>query len=169
MNRIKYILIGPTATGKTSIINRYISNTFNKNTEITIGIEFYFCNIKKNNIDTKIHIWDTSGNPKYNNMNAIITTIDKIVIVFDYKQRYERELINEYIELALNYKIEKDIIIVYNKTPKEAIELHMKMDIANITVIYCNAEYDINIDKIFETSGALIPINTKKNKKCVIS
>lgn len=57
----KYILVGCSGTGKTSLIYKYSTNKFNLNYQITIGVDFA---VKKVNIDNKViklQLWDTAG------------------------------------------------------------------------------------------------------------
>lgn len=168
LNKIKYIVIGPSGTGKTTIINKYINPDFNfKKTDITIGCDFYMKEFKLDDeTNYKLHIWDTAGNLKYNNMENLINNIDKIIIVLDFNKDNKTSL-KFYLDVALKYCNIDDIIIVYNKTPKDSLFfyntiLHTELTtpkmttdelikkINNLNIVYCNAEYNINIDKIFE-------------------
>lgn len=144
INRIKCILIGPSGVGKTSIINKYLYNNY-ETFSITIGCDFYINSLVLNNIEYKLHIWDTAGNIKYNNMASVIKSVNKILIVLDYINRNNEILINNYMNIALNYTTKDNIILVFNKTPTTAVEL----DTNKTGVIFCNSKYNINIDKIF--------------------
>jgi Ras-related protein Rab-2A len=57
----KFILVGDTGVGKTSLISRFIDGEFNVNHDFTIGVEFGFKNITINNKIIKLQIWDTAG------------------------------------------------------------------------------------------------------------
>ena len=58
---IKIIIVGDTATGKTSIIKRYIDNTFSENTRSTIVSEFSTKVLQINGIQYNINFWDIPG------------------------------------------------------------------------------------------------------------
>ena len=63
---IKIIILGDQYTGKTSLMNKIISNTFYNTYSATIGIDY--TNIKYD-YDGKIYnlsLWDTSGQEKFN-------------------------------------------------------------------------------------------------------
>jgi Ras-related protein Rab-11B len=58
--------MGDTGVGKTSLVNRYIKNTFNEGVIPTIGVEFA-CKIveTKDKSKLKVQIFDTAGQEKY--------------------------------------------------------------------------------------------------------
>lgn len=57
----KFIVIGDTSVGKTSLIGRLIENKFDTNHEFTVGVEFASKNIVINGKTIKLQIWDTAG------------------------------------------------------------------------------------------------------------
>ena len=63
----KVVLIGESGVGKTSIINRYISNTFSSVLTATPGASFTTKTVflKDFNQSIKFEIWDTAGQEKY--------------------------------------------------------------------------------------------------------
>ena len=63
----KVVLIGETRVGKTSIINRYISDNFSSSLSPTPGASFTAKTvfIKDYNQSIKFEIWDTAGQEKY--------------------------------------------------------------------------------------------------------
>ena len=61
----KFILIGDTGVGKTSLISRFITGQFNTDHEFTIGVEFGAKVISVNNRAIKLQIWDTAGQEEF--------------------------------------------------------------------------------------------------------
>jgi small GTP-binding protein len=57
----KFILVGDTGVGKTSVIGRFVENRFDLNHEFTVGVEFASKNIAINGKTIKLQIWDTAG------------------------------------------------------------------------------------------------------------
>ena len=82
-NDCKVVLLGGSAVGKTSIITRFVSSTFNENHSATIG--GYFINkeifIEKYNIDIKLNIWDTAGQERYRSLTKFFYKDAKIIIL----------------------------------------------------------------------------------------
>lgn len=58
---IKILVVGDSAVGKTSLINRYNSNLFDLNINSTIGVDFAIKNFQKNNTRYRIQFWDVAG------------------------------------------------------------------------------------------------------------
>jgi small GTP-binding protein len=54
--------VGDSSVGKSSILTRFVDDSFDDNLLATIGVDFKFRRIKINNDDVKIQIWDTAGN-----------------------------------------------------------------------------------------------------------
>ena len=57
----KFIVIGDTGVGKTSLIGRLIENRFDPNHEFTVGVEYATKTIGINGKAIKLQIWDTAG------------------------------------------------------------------------------------------------------------
>ncbi len=57
----KFILVGDTGVGKTSLISRFIDGSYYPNHEYTIGVEYGSKNIAIGNKNIKLQIWDTAG------------------------------------------------------------------------------------------------------------
>ena len=63
-NNIKIVLIGDCAVGKTSIVARYTTNTFDENYMSTVAS--YSCKImEKDGKKYQLDIWDTAGQEKF--------------------------------------------------------------------------------------------------------
>ena len=63
----KVVLIGESGVGKTSIISRYITNTFKSQLMSTPGANFVTKNVimEDENQSIKFEIWDTAGQERY--------------------------------------------------------------------------------------------------------
>lgn len=65
MNKYKIILVGHYSVGKTSIMNRYIYDTFTYNTYTTIGGSYYSKKIILDDKEVLIEFWDTCSMERY--------------------------------------------------------------------------------------------------------
>ena len=68
---IKILILGNMATGKTSIINRYINDTFEKGGQSTIAPNFSNKIIQKNGVIFRLLFWDIPGQDR----NSALTNI----------------------------------------------------------------------------------------------
>jgi len=95
----KVVLIGEAGVGKTSIINRYINNTFSTNSMSTTGASFaaktmYFENHDKY---VKFEVWDTAGQEKYRSLIKIFYKDASVaVLVYDITRKQSFEEIKNY-------------------------------------------------------------------------
>ena len=80
---IKVILLGDSSVGKSSIIERLKSDSFNNNQTSTISLEHHNLIIKINSSIVRMQIWDTAGQEKF---DAIASTYYKSadVVIFVY-------------------------------------------------------------------------------------
>lgn len=91
-------MLGEAGVGKTSIINRYISNSFNPQNMSTSGASYvsktmYFEGTDKN---IKFDIWDTAGQEKFRSLTKIFYKETNVaVLVYDItrKESYD-EIVN---------------------------------------------------------------------------
>lgn len=74
MLQFKLVLLGDSSVGKSSIVNRFVKDTFDELRESTIGAAFLSQSIKikdsKTNQDViiKFEIWDTAGQERYKSL-----------------------------------------------------------------------------------------------------
>lgn len=83
--RYNIMLVGESSVGKTSIINRFIDNRFNRNLKTTINIEFKIKSIKLDpNTVVDLKIWDTCGQERFHSITKnFYHEADGIFIIFD--------------------------------------------------------------------------------------
>ena len=86
----KVVLVGESGVGKTSIINRYVTNTFNQKLTQTPGVSFAKKTVflQDYNQSIKFEIWDTSGQEKYRSLAKVYHKIaDVCLLVYDITRR----------------------------------------------------------------------------------
>lgn len=67
--KCKCILVGSTMTGKTCIIQRLITDTFNGDQMSSMNYSNIDYNLEINDLSVQMSIWDTVGQEKYSTMN----------------------------------------------------------------------------------------------------
>ncbi|KAJ6245635.1 ras family-domain-containing protein [Anaeramoeba flamelloides] len=65
---VKIVMLGQAGCGKTSIVMRYIEDTFTPNTCTTIGAAFFLKTALINNKPINIRLWDTSGQERFQSL-----------------------------------------------------------------------------------------------------
>ncbi len=80
----KIILVGPAAVGKTSLLNRFIHNQFATSYKMTIGVDFLKKDIKINDANIKLIIWDIGGQERFKFMRKnFYSGANGALLVFD--------------------------------------------------------------------------------------
>ena len=158
----KLILIGDSNTGKTSLINRYVHNTFDKKHMCTIGVDFMMKRLIVNNQPIKLQIWDTAGLERYKQItSSYYRGANGAVVVFDLSclssfisvQRW----INEFCEIAnLSSKARRMIVLVGNKSDlvneREVLQsdIDKLIKVNDIAYFETSAKDGNNVNIVFE-------------------
>jgi Ras-related protein Rab-1A len=67
----KFVLLGSSGVGKTSMIVRYADNKYNEAYSATIGLDFKIKTVKVEGKTVKLQIWDTAGQERYNSLSSV--------------------------------------------------------------------------------------------------
>ena len=109
----KVITLGPTAIGKTCILERIANNRYEEDTKSSIGVNNYSVSVEVNYAKIKLNLWDTAGQEKYAKMNeAYIRNSDVVLICYDPD---ETSTINQYYAQVIEYCPSAGIILVATK------------------------------------------------------
>ena len=95
----KVVLIGESGVGKTSIINRYISNTFSQVLTATPGASFTTKTVflQDYNQSIKFEIWDTAGQEKYRALAKVFYKNAAVcILVYDILRKTSFEELKNY-------------------------------------------------------------------------
>ena len=193
---IKIILIGDSNVGKTTLLYKYINNENTEDITPTVGLENKVKTTEINGIKTKIQIWDTAGQEKFNSLTQnFFKNTDGILIVFDLTNKESFTNIQKWIDKSDN-KIKKIIVgnkadlVEDRKITKEEIKLISKkynyVEVSALNGTDVGKAFDTLIQSIVETrtdeelfadfgmndpllnlSGSAINnTNVEKKKKC---
>lgn len=82
---MKTTLVGSTGVGKSSLLLRYMDNTFNHNGYITtIGVDFRVRTININDRNVKQQIWDTAGKERFRTITtAYLRGALGLILIYD--------------------------------------------------------------------------------------
>ena len=58
---LKYLVVGDSGVGKTSLLVRYCEDTFQADYLSTIGVDFKIKMVEMNGCNVTLNIWDTAG------------------------------------------------------------------------------------------------------------
>ena len=179
---IKVILLGDSGVGKSSLIDRLKSNSFNVNQPATVGLEHHNLIIKINSSIVRMQIWDTAGQEKF---DAIASTYykstDVVIFVYSINFRDSFERVAQWAK-QVDENCSKDEpqirILIGNKidlngerkvTTDEGKDLAKKIGCIHFVEISCsdkaNEDNYKNINNIIEVIGTQIYFLSKKDER----
>ena len=170
---IKILLIGTINAGKTSVVNRFITNNYNTEYNYTIGLEFNSKILNINNKNIKLLIWDSSGQFRFFPiLSNYYRNINVVFYVFDINDLESFNQTIEWIEKTIN-NIE-DCVDKYLIATKSDLKSNIKSELINdicykykLQYYECSAKSGNNVLDIFE-SITLKQIESNKIKKPLV-
>ena len=63
--KFKVVVLGDQSVGKTCILQRITSDTFDHQLNPTVGVDFLVKSLFRNDKTYKIHFWDTAGQERF--------------------------------------------------------------------------------------------------------
>ena len=154
----KILILGDYSVGKTSFLNRYVSNSFLSKTLSTLGVEYVLKNAKmKDGSIVKMQIWDTVGQERFRTITkSFFKGAHAIVLIFSVIDSDSFNNVRKWIT-QIRDSADKDVILILagNKNDcedrkvdkSEAEELANEFDIKYFD---CSAKTGENINKAFE-------------------
>ena len=116
--QFKFIVIGCSGAGKTSIVRRLVDNKFVKGTQSTVGIEYFTYITTIEGRTVKMMIWDTAGQERfYTIAKAYFRGALGVVLVYDITDRKSFDLLPRWLRDARGEADQHcSVILVGNKT-----------------------------------------------------
>ena len=170
---LNFLVLGDQCVGKTSVIERYVNNTFKSNYLVTIGMDKRFKRLEVNNHNINIFITDTAGQERFRSLSKMFyKRADGLLLGFSLTELSTFNSVNYWIkEIYENCaKDQIGIVLFGNKCDdKENIQVN-KEDIDKIikeyNLIYfgTSAKDNINVKEVFEYLTKLTIIKKKLGK-----
>jgi len=165
----RYIIIGSTAVGKSQIIKRFTTDTFNEKYGATIGVEYDEKNIEIEGKITRIQIWDTAGQERFKSITrGYYKNCVCAIIVYDITSRESFNDITNWIKDCKNYSPKTVLMaLIGNKCDLEENRListeegQQLADKNEITFYETSAKEGTNIKEVFQKTGEKIYQNIK--------
>ena len=110
----KVVLIGESGVGKTCIISRYITGTFDSNATSTNGASYCSKNVKYDNLGKNLllDIWDTAGQEKYKSLTKFFYKDAAVaILVYDITRRESFDSIRDYWYGQIQENASKNIVL----------------------------------------------------------
>ena len=150
METVKTVLVGESGVGKTSIISRFITDSFDPEVLSSSSAQFISKTIKLNEqTSIKFDIWDTAGQEKFRSLAKIFYKDAKIIIyVYDITDKKSFDEIKNYWykETSENFTGDVILALIGNK-----IDLYENEQVTDEE----GKKFANQINAIFKTTSAL--------------
>ncbi|CCK69273.1 Rab family GTPase YPT52 KNAG_0C01600 [Huiozyma naganishii CBS 8797] len=117
MLQFKLVLLGDSSVGKSSIVHRFVKDTFDELRESTIGAAFLSQTIKVESEDQqevviKFEIWDTAGQERYKSLAPMYyRNANAALVVYDVTQEDSLNKAKAWVEELKNKVGDEDLVI----------------------------------------------------------
>ena len=144
MTDCKYIykicLVGESGVGKSSIVSRYVFDSFTEDQDTTIGAAFLCKMVTVDGKDIKLELWDTAGQERYRSLAPLYYRESHTVIVVIDGTR-ERSIVQaEAWMIDVRSKLPNvNIMVAINKSDMDAVVT--PRDLARFRALYAPLSY----------------------------
>ncbi len=171
----KYVIIGDTAVGKSSLLSIFTDKIRSDKYEPTIGVDFEKKQLDLDGKSVEINIWDTSGHPRYRQIAAsYYKGVLGVIIVYDITNLESFQNLNSWLNEIKNESSNACKILVGNKNDLEKdrkVTFEQGKEFANqngMKFFETSVKENNNVKEIFLTIAKEIiqlNTNTKTNEK----
>jgi len=165
LRKYKLVFIGDQAVGKTSIISRFMYDTFDNHYASTIGIDFVSKSVPVDDGTVRLQLWDTAGQERFRSLiPSYIRDSHVAVIVFDITSRESFESTSKWIQ-DVRAQRGNDVVLVLvgNKTDLAdkrevtAAEIEERANKEEIMFIETSAKDGFNVKLLFRRLATALP------------
>ncbi|MEX2715732.1 MAG: GTP-binding protein [Candidatus Sigynarchaeum springense] len=153
--KLKIVLVGSNAVGKTSIANRYTRNLFSNRYINTIGCDFYIKTLDFRGEECKLIIHDIGGQLEFREFRKkYMDNADMVLVIFDLNDRTTFE-IGDYVNDVLTLPVKATWAIVGNKmdlVDKDKVDLstiNAFVEKYKVPLYFTSAKENTNIQEVF--------------------
>lgn len=119
LSKYKIVFLGEQGVGKTSLITRFMYDTFDDHYQATIGIDFLSKTMYLDDKTIRLQLWDTAGQERFRSLIPSYIRDSRVaIVVYDITKKKSFEFIDKWIEDVKNERGEDNVIlcIVGNKS-----------------------------------------------------
>ncbi|PIK57752.1 putative ras-related protein [Apostichopus japonicus] len=173
LRKFKLVFLGEQSVGKTSLITRFMYDSFDNTYQATIGIDFLSKTMYLEDRTVRLQLWDTAGQERFRSLiPSYIRDSTVAVVVYDITNVNSFHQTSKWID-DVRTERGSDVIImlVGNKTDladKRQVSIdegERKAKELNVMFIETSAKAGYNVKQLFRRVAAALPgMETSDNK-----
>ncbi|KAI7692951.1 Ras-related protein Rab-6A [Sarcoptes scabiei] len=165
LRKFKLVFLGEQSVGKTSLITRFMYDTFDNTYQATIGIDFLSKTMYLEDRTVRLQLWDTAGQERFKSLiPSYIRDSTVAVVVYDITNANSFLQTSKWIDDVRTERGNNVIImLVGNKTDLQdkrqisADEGEKKAKELNVMFIETSAKSGYNVKQLFRRVAAALP------------
>lgn len=178
LRKFKLVFLGEQSVGKTSLITRFMYDSFDNTYQATIGIDFLSKTMYLEDRTVRLQLWDTAGQERFRSLiPSYIRDSTVAVVVYDITNANSFHQTSKWID-DVRTERGNDVIImlVGNKTDlsdKRQVTTEdgeRKAKELNVMFIETSAKSGYNVKQLFRRVAAALPgmENTERTKEDIV-
>lgn len=155
-NSKKVVLVGHFGVGKSSLMRRFVQNTFSDNYIVTIGVHILKKEIKIEELDLTLIIWDIEGKDDIQKVrSSYLLGTSGFIYVIDPTRPQTFENFNNEINFIKTTFPKAQLVSVVNKTDLiDTDEFNAVLEEKNIKIDYfTSAKMGLEVENVFQNIG----------------
>lgn len=152
----KVVLVGHFGVGKSSLVRRFVQNTFSDNYIVTIGVHILKKEIKIEQHNLTLIIWDIEGKDDFKKVrSSYLLGTSGFIYVIDPTRPQTYERFNEEIDFIKNTYPTSQLLSVANKSDIiDIAQFKSELKAKNIAIDYLtSAKTGDEVESIFHNLG----------------
>ncbi|SCU87389.1 LAME_0D09912g1_1 [Lachancea meyersii CBS 8951] len=167
LTKYKIVFLGEQGVGKTSLITRFMYDTFDDHYQATIGIDFLSKTMYLDDKTIRLQLWDTAGQERFRSLiPSYIRDSHVAIVVYDVTSKKSFEYIDKWVEDVKAERGEENVVlcIVGNKNDLSderqvsTEEGERKAQVLNATIfIETSTKAGFNVKNLFRKIAKTLP------------
>jgi len=165
LKKFKLVFLGEQSVGKTSLITRFMYDTFDNTYQATIGIDFLSKTMYLDDRTVRLQLWDTAGQERFRSLiPSYIRDSSVAVVVYDVTNAKTFEQTRKWVDDVRSERgTDVIIVLVGNKTDltdKRQVTEQQGADEAkrnNLMFIETSAKVGHNVKLLFKRIAQALP------------